>query len=801
MKLTLGWLREHLDTDVSLDEITERLTMLGHEVEHVDDRAAQLAPFIVARITEARPHPNADRLQVCMVDTGTEELQVVCGAPNARAGMKGVFAPAGVTVPGIGLELKKTKIRGEDSNGMLCSEREMGLSDEHEGIIELPDDAPVGAGWAAWAGMSDPVIDVNLTPNRGDCASVRGLARDLAAAGVGRLKELDASAFDGVFDSPIEWKRDFPDGAGDACPMVVGRYFRGVTNGESPQWLQQRLRAIGLRPISALVDITNWATFDLGRPLHVFDADAVAGANLTMRFAGDGETIGALDGRDYTLSDGMIVIADADGVQGIGGVMGGAGSGCGPDTVNVFLEVALFDPIRIAETGRRLGIVSDARYRFERGIDPTSALWGAEIATRMILDHCGGEASRLSIAGEMPDAGREVSLRASRVLSLGGVAVGAEEAASILGALGFTTRIDGDVVHCTVPSWRPDIEGEADLVEEVLRIKGYDAIPTVPLDRAAAIPAPVRDSAQRRAETVRRLLAGRGLVESVTYSFMDGATAELFGGVDDTVRLVNPISADLDVMRPSILPNLVAAVARNQARGQENPPLFEVGPQYADDTPEGQALVAAGVRTGQSGPRSWAAAPRPVDAFDTKADVLAALEAAGAPVANAQVTADAPGWYHPGRSGALRLGKTVLAYFGELHPRVLRAMDAEGPVAAFEIYLDDLPLPRGKSGAARPLLALSPFQPVRRDFAFIVDEGVAAADLMRAARGAERTLIADVALFDVYQGKGVAAGKKSLAIAVTLQPTEATLTDAEIDAVAGKIVAAVAKQTGGALRN
>jgi len=797
MKFTLGWLKQHLETDASLDEITRRLTMLGHEVESVEDRAAALAPFVIAEVKDARQHPNADRLRVCIVDTGTEELQVVCGAPNARAGMKGVFAPVGATVPGIGLKLKKTKIRGEESNGMLCSEREMGLSDEHEGIIELPADAPVGASWADWAGMSDPVIDVGLTPNRGDCASVRGLARDLAAAGLGTLKDLDTSAVEGAFDSPIAWKRDLPDGAGDACPMVVGRYFRGVTNRESPQWLRDRLTAIGLRPISALVDITNWATFDLGRPLHVFDADAIAG-DLTMRLARGGETIAALDGRDYDLAEGMLVIADDDGVRGIAGVMGGAGAGCGPDTVNVFLEVALFDPIRIAEAGRRLGIVSDARYRFERGVDPTSALWGAEIATRMILDLCGGEASRLTIAGAPPDQDRTLSLRASRVLSLGGVATGADEAAGILDALGFLTRIDGDVVRCTVPPWRPDIEGEADLVEEVLRIKGYDAIPIVPLERTATIPAPVRDAAQARAESVRRLLAGRGLVEAVTYSFMDGRQAELFGGVDDSVRLVNPISADLDVMRPSILPNLVAAVARNQARGQENPCLFEVGPQYADDTPEGQALVAAGLRAGKTCPRGWAARPRAVDAFDAKADVLAALEGAGAPVANAKVEADAPGWYHPGRSGTFRLGRTVLAHFGELHPRMLAAMDADGPVVGFEIYLDHLP--PAKAGAARKLLTLSSFQSVHRDFAFIVDEAVAAADLMRAARAADRALITDVALFDLYQGKGVAEGKKSLAIAVTLQPTLATLTDAEIDAVADRIVAAVAKQTGGELR-
>ena len=799
MKFTLAWLREHLETDASLDEIAARLTMLGHEVEGVDNRGEALAPFVIACVKDARQHPNADRLRLCVVDAGEGDVQVVCGAPNARAGMKGVFAPSGTTIPGTGVELKKAKIRGEESNGMLCSEREMGLSDDHDGIIELPDDAPVGANWAKWAGLDDPVIEIGLTPNRGDCASVRGIARDLAAAGLGRLKPLDESPVAGTFEPPIRWRRDFPDGEGDACPMVVGRYFRNVKNGDSPQWLRDRLRAIGLRPISALVDITNWSTFDLGRPLHVFDADALAG-DLTMRYAKAGETLGALDGRAYTLDDGMIVIADRDGVQGIGGVMGGEGSGCGADTKNVFLEVALFDPIRIAETGRRLGIVSDARYRFERGIDPTSAIWGAETATRMILDLCGGEASELTIAGELPEWQRDCYMRISCTLSLGGVSVAAAESEKILQSLGFETRMDADTIHCAVPPWRPDIDGEADLVEEVLRIRGYDSIPSVSLAREFTVPGPVRNTGQKRAETVRRLLAARGLVEAVTYSFMEPGQAELFGGVADSVRLVNPISADLAVMRPSILPNLVAAVARNQARGLDDPALFELGPQYSSDTPEGQALVAAGVRAGNSGPRHWAAAPRPVDAFDAKADALAALEAAGAPVQGLQVGTDAPGWYHPGRSATLRLGPKVLARFGELHPRIARAMDADGPIAAFEIFLDDIPPPRKMAGSARPLLTLSAFQPVHRDFAFIVDEGIAAGDVVRAVRAAERDLIADVAVFDVYRGKGVADGRKSIAIAVTLQPTRATMTDAEIDAVAARIVAAVARQAGGELR-
>ena len=799
MKFTLGWLKEHLETDASLEAITDRLSMLGLEVEEIDNRGAALAPFVIGYVKEARQHPNADRLRVCMVDAGHGEIQVVCGAPNARAGMKGVFAPSGTYVPGTGIELKQASIRGEESNGMLCSEKEMGLSDDHDGIIELPDNAPIGANWAAWAGLDDPVIDIALTPNRGDCASVRGIARDLAAAGLGTLKPLDTEPVAGNFASPIKWVRDFPDGTGNACPMVVGRYFRNVRNGPSPQWLQDRLRAIGLRPISALVDITNWSTFNLGRPLHVFDADSVSG-NLTMRFARAGETLGALDERSYTLDDGMIVIADDDGVQGIGGVMGGAGSGCGDDTNNVFLEVALFDPILIAEAGRKLGIMSDARYRFERGIDPTSASWGAEIATRMILELCGGEASELVSAGEMPVWQRDCFLRTRRTLSLGGVDVSAGASDAILTNLGFETRIDGDIIHCGIPPWRPDIDGEADLVEEVLRIHGYDAIPSVATDRDNAVPKPVRNAAQSRAESARRMLAARGLVEAVTYSFMEASRADLFGGVVDGVRLVNPISADLDVMRPSILPNLVAAIARNQARVIDNPALFELGPHYSDDTPDGQALVAAGLRAGATAPRSWAEAPRPVDALDAKADALAALEAAGAPVGNLQISAEAPAWYHPGRSACARLGPTILARFGELHPRILRAMEAEGPIAAFEVFLDNVPPARKKAGTAKPLLTLSPFQPVHRDFAFIVDEAIAAGDVLKTIRSVDRDLITDVSLFDVYRGKGVDDHKKSFALAVTLQPVEATMTDDQIDAVADKIVAAVTKQNGGILR-
>ncbi|MEX1204487.1 MAG: phenylalanine--tRNA ligase subunit beta [Dongiaceae bacterium] len=801
MKFTLAWLKDHLETDATAADIAERLTGLGLEVESVADPARDLAPFTVAYVTAAKPHPNADRLTVCQVETGAGIVQVVCGAPNARAGMKGVFAPAGTRIPGTGLALEKATIRGVESNGMLCSAREMGLGEDHAGIIELPEDAAVGAPFAKVIGRDDPVFDVKVTPDRPDCLGVRGIARDLAAAGLGRLRPVDFGPVPGDFDSPVRWQRDLPDGLGDACPLVVGRYFRKLKNGPSPAWLRDRLTAIGLRPISALVDITNYVTYDLGRPLHMFDADALAG-DPTMRFARPGEEILALDGKTYRLDPSMVAIADNDGVLGIGGIMGGEPSGCTPDTVNAFLEVALFDPLRVAATGRRLGIESDARYRFERGVDPESALWGAEVAARLVLEMCGGEASATVAAGRIPRWQRQLVLRPARVGHLGGLDMAETEAVEILGRLGFTVRPEAEGLRVQVPSWRHDVEGEADLVEEVLRVAGYDRIPAVPLPPAGALPEPALDPAQRRPGLAKRALAARGMVEAVTYSFTSGDSARLFGGGDPALALANPISAELDVMRPSILPNLLAAAARNAARGFADLALFEVGPTYADDTPEGQALAATGLRTGATGPRHWAEAPRPVDAFDAKADALAALAVCGAPVDNLQVTADAPAWYHPGRSGVLRLGPTVLAQFGEIHPRVLRRLDVKGPAVGFEALLDRVPLPRAPTrGAARPPLVASPFQPVERDFAFVVDADLPADRLVRAVKGADKRLIAAVAVFDVYAGAGIEDGKKSVALAVTLQPAERTLTDAEIEAVAQRIVAAVAKATGATLRS
>jgi phenylalanyl-tRNA synthetase beta chain len=801
MKFTLSWLKDHLETDAGIETIAERLTALGLEVEGIQDRAKALAPFTIARVVSAERHPNADKLQVCRVDTGSETIQVVCGAPNARAGLLGVFARVGTFIPGSDLTLKKGVIRGVESHGMLCSERELGLSDEHNGIIELPETAPVGASFAQWRGLADPVIEIALTPDRADCAGVRGIARDLAAAGLGRLKplsggHLESAPLHGAFPSPIPVRIEHTG----ACPLFIGRHIKGVRNGPSPRWLQDKLTAIGLRPISALVDLTNYLTMDIARPLHVFDADTLAGG-IIARLARTGETLKALNGKEYTLDDTMTVIADHDGVLGLAGVVGGEPSGCTEDTVNVFVECALFDPVRTAATGRKLAIDSDARYRFERGVDPAAAYEGMERISRLILEICGGTPSELVVAGKVPDWHRTLTLRSSRVAHLGGVDLPLDRQVAILEALGFgvVSRHDGEV-EVSVPSWRADIGGEADLVEEVLRVQGFDAIPVVPLPRIAAVTHPALDGRQRRNGFVRRTLAARGLMEAVTWSFLASSAAARFGGTDPDLRLLNPISADLDAMRPSVLPNLIQAAGRNADRGWPDAGLFEIGPAFRNATPGSQDLVAAGVRAGAMVPRHWAVATRPVEAFDAKADALAVLEAAGAPAANLQITTDAPDWYHPGRSGVLRLGPAMLGRFGELHPAVLEALGAKGPMVGFEVFLDAVPQPKKKPGTARPLLKLPPFQPIRRDFAFVVDAGVEADRLVRAARGADKALVREVAVFDRYQGPNLGEGRKSLALAVTLQPTERTLTDAEIEAVAARIVAAVTKSTGGVLR-
>ncbi|WP_085903842.1 phenylalanine--tRNA ligase subunit beta [Kiloniella majae] len=801
MKFTLNWLKDHLDTNASLEAIVEKLSLIGLEVEGVENKADELKAFKTAKVIEAVQHPNADRLRVCQVQSGEGISQVVCGAPNARTGMIGVFAPVGSYVPGIDLTLKAGNLRGEDSNGMLVSEREMGLSDEHDGIIDLPEGTEVGVPLAEILGLDDPIIEIAITPNRGDCLGVRGVARDLAAAGMGALKPLKLETIEGSFDSSIKWKAD--TAVADDVPYVAGRYFKNLKNGPSPKWLQERLLAIGLRPISALVDITNYVSFDLGRPLHVFDADKVNG-DLTMRYAGNDEEFLALDEETYKLSESMVVISDDNSVQGLGGVMGGLNSGCSDETTNMFLEVALFDPTSIAITGRKSGILSDARYRFERTVDSQSADWGVDVATQMVLDLCGGEVSKVTSAGSIPSEKRVIELRPNRIKDLCGVAVEKDKQIEILSILGFDVIEKDGSILATVPSWRPDVELEACLVEEILRIYGYENIPETQMEMPSYLPQGVLTLAQRRVSNTRTALCWRGLDEAVTFSFVSYAQAELFGGVPDSLRVANPISTDLDTMRPSILPTLLSAAVRNTDRGFADNALFEVGPQYQDDTSKGQKQMASGLRSGNIAERHWESPSRPVDLFDAKGDALAALAAAGAPVENLQVFTSAPSYFHPGRSGVLGLGpKNVLAAFGELHPRVLEAMDIKGPVVAFEVFLDNIPQPKikkGESGKIKPALELSPFQSVDRDFAFLVDDSVEAGKLIRAVKGADKNLITDVVLFDIYKGKGVEDGKKSLAITVTLQPRDKTLTDEEIEAVSQKVIAQAMKATGGTLR-
>ncbi|HUZ63302.1 MAG TPA: phenylalanine--tRNA ligase subunit beta [Acetobacteraceae bacterium] len=820
MKFTLSWLRTHLDTDATLQQITDTLTGIGLELEGVTDRGAALAGFRIAHVIEAAPHPNADRLRACKVDTGEGIVTVVCGAPNARTGMKGVFAAPGSFIPGTGITLKAGEIRGVTSAGMLLSAREMGLGEDHAGIVDLPEDAPLGASYAAWAGLDDPLIEIGVTPNRGDALGVRGIARDLAAAGLGRLKPWAPAPVPTAFDSPLHWAIDWHE----ACPFVLGRAIRGLRNGPSPRWLADRLTAIGLRPISALVDITNFFTFDLGRPLHVFDAAKVSGATLTLR-RGGGETFRALNGKDYRPTTEDCVIADAAGVQSLAGVVGGEATGCGEDTTDVFVECALFDPVRVALTGRRHQIVSDARQRFERGIDAALMPDAVEAATRMILDLCGGEASEVVSAGAAPGWERTATLRFDRLAALGGADVGADEAAGILERLGFgiTARSAGRL-SVTVPTWRNDIaapsvldqapglpadraaiaaqgcaaiEPEADLIEEVLRIRGLDAVPPVSLPRAAPVPAAVLTPRQSRTARARRVAAARGLAECVTFSFLERRVAGLFGDTPEGLRLANPIAADLDQLRPTPLATLALAAGRNAARGFADVGLFEIGPAFHEAARSGQSLMAAGLRAGTT-PRAWNAPARPMDAMDAKADTFAVLSALGVPMEALGVTADAPGHYHPGRSGVVRQGpKVVLARFGELHPRVLAALGLSGPIVAFEVMLDAIADPKRRRKAAPDLPA---FQPVRRDFAFLADAGVSAEALLRAARGAERTLIAGASVFDLYQGGTLPEGRKSIAIEVVFQPRERTLTDAEIEAACAKVVAAVTKATGAVRR-
>jgi phenylalanyl-tRNA synthetase beta chain len=795
MKFTLSWLKDHLQTDATISEIVERMTMTGLEVAHVEDGSVKFAQFSVARIVSAAKHPNADKLQVCQVETKDGVKEIVCGAPNARAGLVTIYAPIGARIPGSGVTLVEKPVRGVVSNGMLCSGAELELDTDADGIMELDANLAVGAPLAQALNLADPVIDVEVAPNRPDWLGVQGIARDLAAAGVGKFTLKPIMPISGRHPSPVSVGTEAPQ----ACPMIVGRTIRGVRNGPSPAWLQQRLRAIGLRPRSALADIANYIAFDRDRPLQVYDAAKLRG-NVRVRMGREGDSFKALDGNVHDVTSAMCVIADDARVLGLGGVIGGEETACNESTTDILLECAYFDPSFVYETGQATGIVSDAQYRFARGVDPGFVVPGAELATRMILDLCGGEPSELVIAGEAPPL-KPVLFDPDRVRRLSSIDVKPTRVRAILKDLGFETTAEGQSSKKLIvepPSWRRDIEGPADLVEEIARIEGFDKIPASAPPRAASLRAPQASVGESRMRVGRRVCAALGYLEAVTWSFCSHAHAQAFGG-GEGLMLANPISSDLDCMRPSALPNLLTAAQRNANRGVEDVRLFEAGPIYLDDTESGQHRAVAAIWHARP-PRHWRATVLP-DIFDAKRECLTVLEAIGAPIASLQTSPDVAAHWRPGKAGALRLGAKTMAVFGEIHPRALQTLGVEGPAFAFEIFVDSIPAPRAKATRAKPPLDKIDQTPLSRDFVFIVDDAISAADLVRAVHGADKQFITDVGLFDIYRGERMAAGKKSLAIEVTLQPREKALTDAEIDAVSAKIVSAVMKATGGSLRN
>lgn len=808
MKFTLSWLAEHLETSAALEEITHALTDAGLEVESVNNPAESLGVFRICRVLEAVKHPDADRLRKCAVETWpdgpkgkTETVQVVCGAPNARAGLIGVFAPVGTHIPGTGLDLKAGNIRGVESNGMLCSERELMVSDDHDGIIDLPEDAPLGERYIDYMGLNDPVVEIAVTPNRPDALGIRGIARDLAAKGIGTLKPLSIPSIDEKFKSDITVSID-PDTKKEGCPVFYGRLIKGVKNGPSPAWLQNRLKAVGLRPISSLVDITNLCCIEYARPLHVFDADKVSGG-LRVHFAKGGETITALDEKQYTLEPEMMAISDSNGVESIAGVMGGMNSGCSDETVNVFLESAYWDPITIAKTGRRLKINSDARYRFERGVDPKFTLDGLEIATQLILDLCGGEPSEIVVDGKVPDTSHEYSLDPSQISSLVGMDIPKDRQLKILESLGVEIREDSKGIKAGVPSWRPDIKGEADLVEEISRIASLEKLEGKPLKKTVpGVAKPILTKLQKREQMTRRTMAKLGYNECLTYSFIDRKSANLFGGGDDKTALENPISSEMSHLRPSLIPGLLHAARNNQARGNHALALFEVGPVFGPGS-ETQSLLCSGLLVGQHSTRNVHSVQRAADVYDAKADLEIVLAELNAP--NGQINREVPKSWHPGRSGKICLGpKTVMAIFGEVHPKILRNMDVKGPAVGFTVFLEEIPYPRMKSATKRALIA-SDLQAVERDFSFIVDERVESWKLVSAARGADKILIESVDVFDEFTGvqaeEQFGKGKKSIAISVRLAPSERTLTDAEINSVADKVIEKIESSTGAKIRD
>ncbi len=795
MKFTLSWLKEHLDTEASVEQIAETLTKIGLEVEEVINPFENMEGFVTARVEEVENHPDSDHLHVLRVNDGEKVLQIVCGAPNVKKGMMGILAHVGAYIPLFGEKIKVGKVRGVESFGMMCAEDEIGVGTDHNGIIELPANAPIGLTLAE-VYKADPVFDISITPNRAECLGVRGVARDLAAAGLGKLKPLNIAKQNSTFSSPIKVKvEDFA-----ACPVYTARYIKGVNNkAETPKWMKDRLNAIGLRSISPLVDITNYINYDMARPLHVFDADKLKG-DICVRMAKNGEKFVSLEDKEYSLDDKSLGICDDEGVQCLGGIMGGNVKGCSEDTVNVLLESALFAPVCIARTGRKFQIDSDSRYRYERWVDPNSNILGSEYATQLILQICGGEASKIEIAGEENYQPVTTFIRPQRVKSFIGVEIPEGKIIDILNRLGFETKQDGDKIWATSPTWRGDIEGEHDLIEEIVRMWGLDNVPAESMPKAY-FPAQTLQPEQRRVVTIKHELASRGLLETVTWSFTDSKLAQYFRKGNQPVPVCNPITAELDEMRPSVLINLLIGIKNNMARGYSDVSLFEAGPEFFGRKPGEQRLVAAGVRCGMTGKKHWLKDERNFDVFDVKADAMAAIAAANGPFDSARISLDAPEYYHPGRSGALRLGNNVIAYFGELHPSILKKFGIKQRVCAFEVLVDNIPLPRNANGKAKKKLELSAFQPLDKDMAFIVDKSVKADDLVATAKNADRRFITEVRVFDVYEGENMEAGKKSIALSLTFQPQEATFSDQDIETLMAKVEQAAKAKCNAVLRD
>ena len=795
MKFSYSWLTEHLKTNAHFEEIEKKLTSIGLEVEDIQDTGKAYKDFIVGQVLEEKKHPNADKLKLCKVDIGKEKVDVVCGAPNVEKGMKVVYAPVGSTIPVNQMKIKAAKIRGVESYGMMCSEYELGISNEHDGIIRLEEKETIGRPFSEIYGLNDIVIEIGITPNRQDCLGVKGIARDLASAGMGELLERKISKEKGSFKSPI--KIEIQDNK--ICSAFAGRYFRNVKNTESPEWLKNKLKSIGLRPISALVDITNFVMYDENRPLHVYDADKIDG-KIIVRSANDGESFLALDEKDYHLKNGMCVIADEKKVLGLGGIMGGESTGCSTETKNVLLESALFDEINTAKTGRNLSILSDARYRFERGIDPNSTLKGIDLATQLILEICGGECSEVELAGNIKENKNEVSTSSSYISRRLGFEVSDKELISILSSLGIETSQTGDVIKCLIPSWRQDIHGEADISEEVIRIKGYENIPTSNIRLKSKINKNILNYAQKKLMKARHFIASIEYDELVTFSFTDSKNCEVFGDINK-LKIVNPISEELDILRPNLLPNLLQAIKKNKNRNFDSFSIFEIGSQYRSTSPEDQLNVACGIKSGIKTEKSWKNIQTEFDIYDVKQDLTSLIDYLMPGNKKISVSNDCPSWYHPGRSGSIKINNSVIAgYFGELHPRVASQFKIKNKINIFELYLDELPNTEKKT-TNKPVLNLSDFQIVTRDFAFVIDKKVKSEEVVTSAFKVDKELIRNVEIFDLFEDDSLGKDKKSIAIKVTLQSNEKTLAENDISEISSKIIESVEKSTSGTVRS